>query len=314
MRRSIFHILCGGMSGSTLIAAALLGLVFPRSAARTDERGPDDVVRRIPPPLYRDLPQEDLLRFRAIVGGIVVDSGPPPVPAAEHVILGTSVEGRPIDAYLIGTGSNLVVLLGGIHTGPEEETVAVVAALLAHFRDHPEAIPDGLTLAVIPVVNPDGLVHGQRVNVRGVDLNRNWPTDDWATPALHGDEIVSAGTAPLSEPETAALYAFLQARRPALVVTLHGYASLVEGNDLPAAEAFAEAYAHATGYTYINRWSFYPITGELLTAMHDLGVPAIDVELALGDVAAVERNRSGLQAVLELASANATTAQSVPRR
>ncbi|GAB4330792.1 MAG: hypothetical protein Kow0010_15820 [Dehalococcoidia bacterium] len=315
MRASTLHrILAGAALPLALTAAVVLAFSQRSPEARGDERGPGDVVRRLPPPLYRDLPRKDALRFRAVIGSVVVDRGPLQPPAAETVEVGTSLQGRTMDAYLLGSGPRLVVLIGGLHTGEEAETVAVASALLAHYREHPEAIPPEVTLAIIPLANPDGLALGSRVNARGVDLNRNWPTGDWADPAVHGDEVVSAGAAPLSEPETAALYAFLQARRPELVITWHGYASLIEGNDLSAAEMYAKTFAQATGYDYIDRWTLYPITGELLTAMQDLGIPAIDVELARGDVAAVERNLAGVEAVLEQVAADGPTAQSAQHR
>lgn len=304
-----------GLAGTVASLAVLVSTVMLDSRpALGDEPGPGDVVRRLPPPLYRDLPKEDALRFRAVVGGVVAD-GESPSPIEEGmVVLGTSIEGRPIEAHLLGAGPRLVVLIGGLHTGEEAETVAIAGALLAHFRANPGAIPPAVTLAIMPVANPDGLAAGTRVNARDVDLNRNWPTADWQDPAIHGEEVVSAGPTPLSEPETAALYAFLAERRPELVVAWHGYASLVEGNDLPAAEAYAATFAAATGYEYIEEWTFYPITGELLSAMRDVGVPAIDVELAEGDVAAVERNLAGIEAVLAQIAASEATGQVAARR
>ena len=40
---------------------------------------------------------------------------------------------------------------------------------------------------VIPVLNPDGLLAKPptRVNARGVDLNRNFPTENWSLRASH---------------------------------------------------------------------------------------------------------------------------------
>ena len=45
------------------------------------------------------------------------------------------------------------------------------------LSDHPEAeeIRDKFVVKVIPMLNPDGVIHGNyRVSLLGVDLNRRW--------------------------------------------------------------------------------------------------------------------------------------------
>ncbi|MDZ7728694.1 MAG: DUF2817 domain-containing protein [Dehalococcoidia bacterium] len=87
------------------------------------------------------------------------------------------------------------MLVGGIHTGEERQSVAIVRrAMLAHFRDNPGQRPEGIRLIFVPNVNPDGFASGSRLNSRGVDLNRNWPTDDWQPEAIHSSGIVDAGS------------------------------------------------------------------------------------------------------------------------
>lgn len=67
-------------------------------------------------------------------------------------------------------------------------------------------IPDVLNLWVIPTANPDGLAVAARGNARGVDLNRNFATDDWRIVG-QGSEKYS-GEAAASEVETRALQHF----------------------------------------------------------------------------------------------------------
>ena len=69
----------------------------------------------------------------------------------------------------------------------------------------------GLQWKVAPLLNPDGLLAAkpQRVNARGVDLNRNFPTPGWQREAprywakvTRSDPRRFPGKNPLSEPES----------------------------------------------------------------------------------------------------------------
>ena len=58
--------------------------------------------------------------------------------------------------------------------------------LIEYIRDHPEVIPNDVTLFILRNLNPDGEARAHnvdgRVNENGVDLNRNWPYNwkaDW---------------------------------------------------------------------------------------------------------------------------------------
>ena len=77
--------------------------------------------------------------------------GPPAPRDVEQREIGTSVEGRPIVAYRVGTpGGTPVVVVGSIH-GDEQAGIEIAE----HLRDA-AAIPDGLDVWVVPTVNPDG--------------------------------------------------------------------------------------------------------------------------------------------------------------
>ena len=216
--------------------------------------------------------------------------------------IGSSVEERPIEAHTVGSGSSVIALIGGIHTGPEAESVHIVEALLAHFRENETQIPEAVSLVFVPKANPDGYERGTRVNARGVDLNRNWPTEDWQPEAVHGDHTVDAGSRPLSEPETAALYEYLLELRPLYVLSYHAYAALIENNGIEASERLSEAYAQATGLEHIDEWPYYPITGEFIVAMAEAGIAAADVELERGDRRGFQRHLAGVRAVMEHAA------------
>ena len=132
-----------------------------------------------------------------------------------------------------------------------------------------------------------------------MDLNRNWPTADWASETTHGQEPVSGGTAPLSEPETRALDDYIKALAPTVIISLHCYAAIVEPNESGPAVQLAQGYAKAAGYQFIEEWLYYPITGELIGAMNDLHTAAFDVELRDGATDSFEKNLAGLKSVLK---------------
>jgi len=203
----------------------------------------------------------------------------PDTPTTIHrLVIGRSVEGRPIEVSCAGEGTHLALLVGGMHTGIEANTVTLARRVEQEMRQGVLAIPDGVQLCVLPVLNPDGLARDERTNANGVDLNRNWPAEDWSAEAFHpASGPVSGGPRPLSEPETQALADFVRDVAPAVIVTWHSYAALVDGNSLPLAGRLGRAYAAAAGLEYVEHWDPYPITGQLIDAMERDGVVAIDV-------------------------------------
>jgi hypothetical protein len=168
----------------------------------------------------------------------VVPSSMLPPTVRETVVLGSSVLGRPIIAYRVGDpdAGTTAVLLGQMH-GDEPAGVVLAQAVLA---GRPLA---GVDLWVVPTMNPDGAAARRRQNARGVDLNRNWPSD-WRR--LRGQ--YDSGPAPLSEPETRALQAFLARVRPDRLVSVHQPLVGVDTTDGGARDpAFARELAAGLG-------------------------------------------------------------------
>ena len=75
-----------------------------------------------------------------------------------------------------------VLLVGGIH-GDEYSSVSVVFKWLATLNKHHSGL---FHWYVIPLLNPDGLLRkkSQRINENNVDLNRNFPINDWENTAI----------------------------------------------------------------------------------------------------------------------------------
>ena len=144
-------------------------------------------------------------------------------------VYGTSVDGTPLTVYLPASGDAELVILAAIH-GDEPETTVVVSEAL-------RCLPAGeLRAAVILCGNPDGTVRGTRGNARGVDLNRNFPTSNWSRDEVFyksrandaRDIALGTGSAPASEPETAALLTLLERIHPRAVVSLHSALACVD--------------------------------------------------------------------------------------
>jgi protein MpaA len=130
-----------------------------------------------------------------------------------ELVVGTSVEGRPITVVRRGTsGGTRVLVVGAIH-GDEDAGTAIVDEL--RTLD----VPSGVELWLVRSMNPDGNEHRQRHNANGVDLNRNF-AHNWGPIAEPGNWEY-AGPGPASEPETQAMSAVGAAVRPDLVLWYH---------------------------------------------------------------------------------------------
>jgi protein MpaA len=150
----------------------------------------------------------------------------PAAASAHSVLLGRSVEGRPIVAYEVGDPHSRykAVVVGCIH-GNEPAGIAIA-------RELEQASPRGVDLWIVPVLNPDGAADGRRGNAHGVDLNRNFP---WRWRPLA--RLFYSGPRPLSEPESRIAYRLLRRLRPRVSIWFHQHMDLVDesGGD-PAVE------------------------------------------------------------------------------
>jgi protein MpaA len=219
-------------------------------------------------------------------------------------VLGESVLQQPIDVFTMGTGTASILIVGGIHTGTEINTVHLVTSILENLSKQQALIPDDLIVYMIPALNIDGVSHETHNNAHGVDLNRNWPASNWKSDVYHPTYDLQAGVGgdePLSEPEVFALYHFVNKFKPSLVITYHSQAGSVEDNDIGVSHETASLYAQETGYEHIDEWTHYEVTGDMLTSLGELTIPAFDVELGSRDVE-FEKNYQAVLQVLEYVS------------
>lgn len=201
--------------------------------------------------------------------------------------IGTSTQGRAITAYKFGSGPSTVLYVGATH-GNELSSKYILDSWVQHLEGVAPNIPAHRSVVVIPSLNPDGVARGSRINARGVDLNRNFPANNWkADVTLPGGQLVpgGGGSAPLSEPESAALASYTQSVRPRLVLTYHSKASIVTANESGDSMALAIQYGRATGYRAVAESQLggtfnYDTTGAYENWLHDkVGIPTLLVEL-----------------------------------
>jgi len=226
-----------------------------------------------------------------------------------EIIIGTSVEGRPITASRIGDGPIKIALIGDIHGDFEANTHLLVQQLLAYFRAKPDQVPTAVSLWFIPTMNPDGLATGHRWNANDVDLNRNADTDldgcagnDWSpdTEGLEGPHPGAGGPYPFSEPESRAVRDFLEDASIAVFYHSAAEAIFVDAcqRHVPTA-ILAQVLSDSTGYEVpVEGWAGYPITGDLGDYLAGEGVAAVTVELTDHENPEFERNLEGVRALL----------------
>ncbi len=219
--------------------------------------------------------------------------------------IGSSVQGRPINAYYFGSGSQTVLFTGAIH-GNELSSKYIMDALIADLEARAKEIPANKQIVVIPVVSPDSVAVASRYNARGVNLNRNFNTHNWTSDiGVSGGRVEegAGGSAPLSEPESAALARFTQQLNPRFVVTYHSVGSLVNGNDVGIANTLGPLYSQMTGYRYIPNSQTNAVFGIVMTGTYEdwlaeRGTAAILIELNTHTGYHFSQNRAAMWAMI----------------
>jgi hypothetical protein len=241
----------------------------------------------------------------------------------KYTVIGTSVQGRAIQAYTYGHGETQLMFVGGVHGGYEWNSVILAYDFMDYLETNPAAIPRNLAITVIPAANPDGVykVVGKegrftvadmpakkdespgRFNANGVDLNRNFDCK-WQPKGTWKSRIVSAGTAPFSEPESRAIRDFVLENHPVAAIFWHSqanavYASECKNGILPQTLEIMKVYADASGYPEVKSFSSYAITGDAEGWLASIGIPAITVELKTHATIEWDRNLSGIKALFD---------------
>jgi protein MpaA len=102
---------------------------------------------------------------------------------------------------------------------------------------------------VVPNLNPDGFALGTRLNGRGVDLNRNFPSE-WEPIGRRWDPQYS-GPRPFSEPETRLAARIIQRLRPEVTIWFHQHRAA-----RPLVRAWGQSVVVARRYAELARLPF----------------------------------------------------------
>jgi protein MpaA len=190
---------------------------------------------------------------------------------------GRSQRGIPLDVWL-PSGECKILVHAGTHGEEPETTFSLSRALRSLTERSPHC-------AVVLAVNPDGLLYGTRGNARGVDLNRNFPTQDWRPDSVEHrstledprDVVLSPGAEPGSEAETRALVELIGKLKPEIVVALHAPLACI---DVPEEEPLSHWLADKTGMPLVTDIG-YATPGSFGTWGTENGITVITYEFPL---------------------------------
>ena len=169
-----------------------------------------------------------------------------------------------------------VMVVGGIH-GDEFSSVSVVFKWMDILQEHHSGL---FHWRIIPSANPDGLVQrvSKRQNANGVDLNRNFPTQDWEQNALKywrehtgNNTRRYPGKTANSEPETQWLIEQIESFDPDVIISMHAPYHLVDYDGPPTAP-------NQLGSLYLRQLGVFPGSmGNYIGV--DKKMPIVTVEL-----------------------------------
>ena len=239
-------------------------------------------------------------------------------------VIGQSSEGRDITAHHYGTGETEILFIGGIHAGYSWNTPLLAYRATEYFEANKETIPEGVKVTVIPVLNPDGLekvvgASGRfdvsdipsvveetipgRFNGNGVDLNRNFDCE-WQEEGTWRETTVDGGEEPFSEPESQAIKNYVEKNNPDAAVVWYSaaggvFSSSCHNGITEETKDLTNTYANASGYTAHEEFDFYEITGDMVNWFAKKDMPAISVLLSNHEDIEWNKNRAGINAILE---------------
>lgn len=190
--------------------------------------------------------------------------------------LGNTVE-------LLGENGENNILIVGVFHGDEPQGKYLIDKYLSGINPTSKSMIlrwSKSALLFIPCLNPDGMMANTRVNANGVDLNRNFPTENWGqdtSQAGSNPKDYFGGSAPASEIETQFVVNIIEKYSPKLIVTLHAPYKVVN-YDGPA-EEIAQKISDIIKYP-VEPSIGYPTPGSFGTYCGvERNIPTITLEL-----------------------------------
>ncbi|MGQ0507385.1 MAG: murein tripeptide amidase MpaA [Myxococcaceae bacterium] len=183
-------------------------------------------------------------------------------PSAEY---GRSLQDVSLRVWVPKGAAPTALVFAAIHGNEPETTVALSSALRA-------TPPESLRCAVVLCANPDGTLLGLRCNGRGVDLNRNFPTQNWGPPRP-GE--LATGDSGGSEPETKALINLIESLKPKIIMSIHADLACV---DDPTPTALGKYLAQRSQLELVSDVG-YPTPGSFGTWCAERQIPVVTLEI-----------------------------------
>lgn len=140
-------------------------------------------------------------------------------PAINPFEVGRSVNGEPMVVRVIGDGPDVIFIMAAIH-GDAATGRLLVDELGAYLDKNPDIIK-GKKVVLLPAANPDGVKTGSHLNQNGVDINRNFMTDN-------RQDSEQYGLTALSEPETRAIVKVIHDYDPKRIINIHEGAQCID--------------------------------------------------------------------------------------
>ena len=188
---------------------------------------------------------------------------------------GRTTFGAPLLYFPCKTECKLLVI-AGIH-GEEPETTFLLSRALRAFDDNFDSV------AFILCANPDGMTLGTRGNANGVDLNRNFGTQNFSTEMVGSrsileaprDTLLSPGGTAGSELETQALVALIEKLKPLSILSMHAPMGCV---DAPQKTELVERLMATFNLKWVPDIG-YKTPGSLGTWCGERGLDCVTLEL-----------------------------------
>ena len=176
--------------------------------------------------------------------------------------------------------SRLRVLVVGAMHGDELSSASLALHWIRLATQEPVQMPQPVHWRFVPVLNPDGVMARppRRMNAKGVDLNRNFPTPNWEKEAAvyweqrtKKDPRRWPGPKPLSEPESRFLHEQMQSFKPQLIVSIHAPYGVLDfdGPSVPPSKL---------GRLYLDQVGIFPGSLGNFGGVHK-GIPVVTIEL-----------------------------------
>lgn len=160
-----------------------------------------------------------------------------------------------------------ILIIGVVH-GDEPQG----EFLINNYLNKVSVLPKNLLF--IPSLNPDGQELGTRTNANEVDINRNFPTENWE---LGERNRYFGGESPASEIETQFVINVVEKYAPKLIITLHTPFKIVnfDGEAREISEKIAEIFNYP-----VEESIGYPTPGSFGTwAGIERQIPIITIEM-----------------------------------